>query len=76
MQRFANDKIGDQWREPLSSSMTGRTLLQQPIPVFDRVRMLVRSYTDFFCIVHIHRVSVHCRTDNSEDLHDVSLEKR
>ena len=35
-------KMADQWREPLSGSVTARILLQQPIPIFDRVRTLVR----------------------------------
>ena len=43
---FANDKMADQWREPLSGRVTARMLLQQPIPVFDRVRRLSRSSAD------------------------------
>ena len=43
---FANDKMADQWREPLSGRVTARILLQQPIPVFDRVRKLSRSSAD------------------------------
>ena len=37
--------MADQWREPLSR-VTARILLQQPIPVFDRVRKLSRSSAD------------------------------
>ena len=38
--------MADQWREPLSGRVTARILLQQPIPVFDRVRKLSRSSAD------------------------------
>ena len=47
----SNDKMADQWREPLSGSVTARMLLQQPIPVFDRVRKLAHSSADFFEIL-------------------------
>ena len=62
--------MADQWREPLSGSMTARILLQQPIPVFDRVRTLACSSTDFFRIVKIRGASAHCHTD---DLHIATL---
>ena len=35
--------MADQWGEPLSSSMTARILLQQPLLVLDQVRTLSRS---------------------------------
>ena len=38
--------MADQWREPLSGRVTARILLQQPIPVFDRVRKLSCSSAD------------------------------
>ena len=38
--------MADQWREPLSGRVTARILLQQPIPVFDRVRKLSHSSAD------------------------------
>ena len=38
--------MADQWREPLSGRVTARILLQQPIPVFNRVRKLSRSSAD------------------------------
>ena len=53
--------MADQWREPINGSVTARMLLQQPIPVFDRVRKLGRSSVDFFKILG---VSAHCRADD------------
>ena len=53
--------MADQWREPLSGSVTARMLLQQPIPVFDRVRKLAHSSADFFKILG---ASAHCRADD------------
>ena len=56
--------MADQWREPLSSCMIARILLQQPIPVFSRVRTLVRSSQDLFRIIWIRGTSAHCRADD------------
>ena len=76
--------MADQRKEPLSGNVTARMLLQQPIPVFDRVRKLARSSTDFFEILG---ESAHCRVDDpygrpriaarlpSENLRGVSAEK-
>ena len=48
-------------RMPLGGSVTAGILLQQPIPVFDRVHTLARSSTDFY---QIRRASAHCRADD------------
>ena len=53
--------MADQWREHLSGSVTARMLLQQPIPVFDRVRKFAHSSADFFEILG---ASAHCRADD------------
>ena len=53
--------VPDQWIEPLSGSVNARMLLQQPIPIFNRVCKLAGSSADFFEILG---ASAHCRTDD------------
>ena len=52
--------MADQWREPLSGSVTAR-MLQQPIPIFDRVCKLAHLSADFFEILG---ASAHFRADD------------
>ena len=66
--------MADQWREPLSGRVTARILLQQPIPVFDRVRKLSRSSADSAVYRSAERPRIAARQP-SENQRGVSAEK-
>lgn len=48
--------------ESLSSSLTARILIQQPILIFDWVQTIAHLFVDVFFIALIHGPSAYCRT--------------